>query len=438
MRIRKRHILNRTALLICMIGLFITAMPAFAANEFKLKPGATGKVCLKCHEAFKQELNKPFLHPLLKKRDCSGCHDPHTCSNEGLLILDPKRLCRSCHEDLIPLNARSAHPIVVEGKCVMCHDPHGATKKYNLKKAASELCIDCHDDIGERAQEVRFSHKPLKTGKGCLNCHEPHGAGKSRFLLKKNLPRLCKSCHKTDNPSFARRHNNFPVADSNCISCHDAHGSNKKGLLFDGAHAPFAEKKCEECHPGPSAKTAGLTKLKGNELCRRCHSEMIDEVLDKNRVHWPLVDRIGCLHCHTPHATKQSHLLKAPVLHLCGSCHADTVELQRLSISNPKSKNFCEPVKKGNCTRCHSPHASDGLLLIVQENISIDLCGACHDWQNHSSHPMGEKTFDNRNKNLTVECLSCHKGCGTSNNPTMMHFETTYDLCIQCHIDRKR
>jgi len=208
--------------------------------------------------------------------------------------------------------------------------------------------------------------------------------------------------------------------------------------LYDDVHEPVAEKKCSQCHLGPSASTPPKTKQTGTRLCRQCHKTMIEQTFNKKRVHWPLTDNVGCMNCHNPHGSRTKKLLKNTQFKVCGQCHEDTVKLQEWSIQNPKNKTLCEPVKTGDCAVCHSPHAADNVLLISQENISRDLCGKCHEWQSHSTHPIGEKAIDKRNKNLTVECLSCHLGCGTGNKPWMMPYETTYDLCIQCHIERRR
>jgi predicted CXXCH cytochrome family protein len=112
--------------------------------------------------------------------------------------------------------------------------------------------------------------------------------------------------------------------------------------------------------------------------------------------------------------------------------------LQKWSINNPKNKNLCEPVKQGNCVACHAPHAANDVLLFTQSSIDVDLCGECHEWQTHSTHPIGDKVIDPRDKNLTVGCLSCHRACGTGNNPSMLPYNTTYELCIQCHVERRR
>jgi predicted CXXCH cytochrome family protein len=88
------------------------------------------------------------------------------------------------------------------------------------------------------------------------------------------------------------------------------------------------------------------------------------------------------------------------------------------------------------CSACHSPHASDNVFLMTQKS-TIELCGSCHDWQKHATHPIGEKIVDKRNKNLTVQCLSCHRAHGTEYKQ-MIPFSTITELCTQCHVEYKR
>ncbi len=422
----------------CLISFVAIALPALSAVNFRLKPGAQGKICLTCHETFNKTLESRAVHSPLKTGKCSDCHDPHTSSHKKLLSSDITQLCNSCHKEVLPDKARSMHKIVAEGDCMKCHDSHASENKYILKKSADEICFECHQDVGSQTKEMRFKHDPLVKGKRCLSCHNPHASVKAGYLLLKEVPALCIDCHKTNQPAFKRKHLNYPVAKTNCDTCHSAHGSNTSGLLYDTVHAPVAENKCTDCHLQPTSSNVIKTKKQGTELCIQCHQDMIRETFNKNRVHVALVGKTGCLNCHNPHGSKQIKLLEDTQFKTCGKCHTDTVELQEWSINNPKNKGLCKPVKTGNCISCHAPHSADNVLLIAQENISIGLCGKCHEWQTHSTHPIGEKVVDPRDKNLTVECLSCHKACGTGNKPAMMPFETTYDLCIQCHPDRKR
>jgi predicted CXXCH cytochrome family protein len=89
------------------------------------------------------------------------------------------------------------------------------------------------------------------------------------------------------------------------------------------------------------------------------------------------------------------------------------------------------PVESGMCVACHSPHGSSGTHLVDQPSI-VALCTSCHDYEKHSAHPIGENAVDPRNKNLRVDCLSCHKGHGTEFK-WMLLAATNLELCTQCH-----
>jgi predicted CXXCH cytochrome family protein len=131
------------------------------------------------------------------------------------------------------------------------------------------------------------------------------------------------------------------------------------------------------------------------------------------------------VNCHNPHASKEPKLLKAETAPLCGRCHADT--MQRIAAVPVKHA----PVQSGTCVACHSPHGSDGAHLVDQPSI-INACTTCHDYAKHSSHPIGDKAVDPRNKNLRVDCLSCHKGHGTEHK-WMLLAATNLELCTRCH-----
>jgi DmsE family decaheme c-type cytochrome len=409
----------------------------YAAEVFKLKTGAKKEACLECHPQLKETLKQPYVHPLLKTGECIGCHTPHTSSMKNLLTAETTQLCIECHAEVLPQQAHSVHGVVVAGECRKCHDAHGSSNAAILLKPGNELCFDCHQDIGGGSTGVRFRHPPVYRDNGCLNCHNSHASEQLPKLLKKEAPALCAQCHKTTSSAFAAQHLNYDVSDADCTSCHNPHGSDKQGLFYDVAHRPLEEKNCAACHPNPARSGSIAVESRGVALCLQCHEDMINASLEKDRVHWPMLDRDGCLNCHSPHATKHKKLVKGPTLDVCGACHADTVKLQALSKKNPKNDKLCEPVRQGECVVCHLPHAGDGVLMFKAKT-SMEWCGECHAWQAHSSHPIGEKVIDPRNKNLTLDCLSCHRGCGTANNPMMLEFATTYDLCVSCHVERRR
>lgn len=418
----------RTALLLLAIVSMVAISSSHAQDKFRLKPGGKGKVCLECHDAFKEKMKLPFVHTPVKAGDCSDCHNPHTSSHGKLLAEDANRICFSCHDGIVPAKARSAHKVAVEGSCTKCHDPHAAKTRKNLLKEGNDLCFGCHQRIAKEIAGNKFKHSPVE--KGCLNCHSPHASANTPSLLKTGVPAICLACHKSNTPSFAKAHNGYPVAKSDCSSCHDPHGSSSRGILWGKPHQPVANKMCSQCHLDPSSPNALKTKRVGVDLCRGCHNAKMNEIMGKKRVHWPVVDRMSCQNCHTPHASRESDLLKTSQLDLCGGCHGDTIE--RLERAKVKHK----PAVEGTCTKCHLPHSSNNVSLLDNTNL-INLCGTCHDWQKHSSHPIGDKSIDQRNRNLTMDCMSCHAPHG-SDNKRFTWYDTKRDLCVQCHEQFKR
>jgi DmsE family decaheme c-type cytochrome len=406
------------------------AKPSMESMEqkFHLKPGAAEKVCLTCHTQFEDILKRKFIHTPLKTEGCIACHNPHTSNFPKQLSAEVSKLCVTCHAGIMPTNARSTHKVALEGKCVQCHDPHASDNKNNLLKAGNELCYDCHKDKIDDIKKAKFQHAPVE--QACTNCHNPHASSQAAFLLANEAPTLCKGCHDTTKPVFVKQHSNYPVANSKCTMCHNVHGSNKAGIIYDVAHKPFANKQCNQCHESTTSPNPLALKKRGFELCRGCHNDMVNDMFSKNRLHWPVIGKDGCLNCHNPHASTQQKLLKAPPIQLCGTCHADTIQRQEKSVTKH------QPIKDGMCMTCHQPHASDNVLLLANASI-VDLCGSCHDYMKHSTHPIGEKIIDKRNKNLIVTCLSCHRAHGTEFKK-MIPFGTIPELCTQCHVEYQR
>ena len=409
-----------------VLGMLCAGRPAPAQEKFKLKPGAKGKACLTCHVTFQEKLKSPFVHTPVKGGECSGCHNPHASSHGKLLEAEPARICSRCHT-VVPKKAASVHSIVRDGNCTACHDPHASAAKNVLVRSGNALCFGCHGDMEKALGEAKFKHVPA--AQGCVNCHTPHASEKVPSLLREAVPALCVRCHKTNAPVFARQHMGYPVAASSCTGCHNPHGSAKKGILYDNVHKPVASKMCNQCHEEAGSSKPFALKKEGSDLCKTCHSNLVNETFLRSRVHWPVVAKNGCLTCHNPHASSQTGLRRGSMKELCGSCHADTIE----RMGQLKSKHA--PVRDENCMVCHQPHAADRTFLLSQP--IIELCGTCHDWQKHVSHPMGEKVTDRRNKNLTIQCLSCHNAHGTDFK-NMILKATVSEMCTQCHVEYRR
>jgi predicted CXXCH cytochrome family protein len=390
-----------------------------------LLPGADGKLCLDCHAPMRPKLSKPFVHTPLKGGTCTGCHDPHASQHGAMLSAEPSKVCATCHTGVVPLWAKSVHAPAADGRCTACHDPHASDDRFELTKPGIEGCATCHAKITDGWKRARHKHLASGGATSCTTCHDPHAGKNTEHLLKGADPAMCLSCHKPDK-AFVSRHSGIPVQTARCAGCHDPHGSDQPGMIYDNVHKPMAVQKCADCHlPGSVA-----TKAAGTALCTTCHAQQVSRMLDAPRVHEPLAEPSGCLDCHSPHASRQRGLVKGGMKQVCGSCHADTLARQERSVTKHP------PVEGGECTACHSPHSSDNALLLKRADV-VQLCGTCHDWQKHSTHPIGAKLVDPRNKNLSLDCLSCHRAHGTENKH-MNPFPTTTELCTQCHQQFKR
>lgn len=393
-----------------------------------LNPGARGKLCFECHSNLEGMLKKASVHTPLAKGDCTGCHNPHTANYPGLFDRNKETICNKCHTDIIPKEAKSTHKVVEEGKCILCHDPHSSDNKNNLIKAGKNLCFDCHKELGEKIQANKFKHSPVQND--CLSCHDPHASAENDKLLKTGVPALCLRCHNAEKPAFKKQHLDYPVGKANCVSCHNPHGSSKAAIMWDNVHPPVSNKMCDQCHEKPGGASPFALKKRGYEVCQGCHYDLINKTFLKDRVHWPLLDEAGCVHCHSPHAAPEPGLLKESMLKVCGSCHADTVARQA------KTPTKHVPVAEGECTDCHEPHGGNAVFLLNDPAV-VNVCGTCHDWQTHSTHPIGDKIIDPRNPNLTLDCLSCHRAHGTEYEH-MLYSQTTSEQCVRCHAQFKR
>jgi len=432
---REKSLMNQRCNIVAMIIVvlpflfLVTGNKAFASKEkdFKLKPGAEGKLCFKCHSDFSKQLEKRYVHSPVKNGECTGCHNPHASDHGKMLAESRDKVCASCHGTMISKNAQSSHKIVREGKCTLCHDPHASNNRNNLIKSGNELCFTCHKDVAAYLKDLSVPHEPLSD---CLACHNPHSSDDGDHLLTANPPQLCLDCHDISSKLLAVAHKGYPVQNASCIACHNPHGSNQKNILYDQVHPPVAKGMCNQCHEDPNSANPLATKRKGYKLCRGCHNDEVNDIMGANRLHWAVVGKNGCISCHNPHASQNDALLKGSMLNVCGSCHNDTIQRMKKSVTKHK------PIAEGDCTACHSPHSSDNVLLFNKPKI-LDVCGSCHEWMTHSTHPIGDKYTDPRNENLKLSCLSCHRAHGTEYEHLIPFPEQT-NLCVDCHENLRR
>jgi predicted CXXCH cytochrome family protein len=305
------------------------------------------------------------------------------------------------------------------------------------RKLAAKACTDCHQPVLQELSK-KVVHAPFRNTAGCDTCHKRHGIV-GTLVLQKEEPALCYGCHQKQQDAFKAAHVHVPVAQGKCTRCHNPHSSDSRALLRSegnllcftchdrkkftqaSVHKPAGESclTCHDAHAGANERR--LTKPVA-ELCVSCHKTTSHNgfKVDKN-----------CTNCHTPHSSAEKGLLRAvahPPISDCTTCHTGQPIKQPdlcLTCHDIKpEKTVHEPFKSGDCTTCHSPHASDdkGLLNEPQKT----LCLTCHDLGGQITHKPA----------ADGKCTSCHSPHTTA-TPKLLKAEGQA-LCDQCHADKTK
>jgi predicted CXXCH cytochrome family protein len=202
--------------------------------------------------------------------------------------------------------------------------------------------------------------------------------------------------------------NSAAAAGEGCVAaqCHPA-------MLKSKVIHPAVE-TCGDCHqaaetphPQKGKRTFKLAE-EGAALCKMCHSGVGAGKI----VHDP-VKKGECTSCHDPHASNEAKLLVKPKESLCSECHSDKTNL----------KYMHGPAAVGDCAVCHAPHASDNKALLVKKG--ADLCFVCHG------------TIQDELKRKVVHA-ALEEGCTSCHNPHGSPFKKLLSdegekLCYQCH-----
>ncbi|MBM4144830.1 MAG: hypothetical protein FJ240_00930 [Nitrospira sp.] len=409
------------AICFVLLALTSTLFAVFAYAQGDLKEKAPD-LCYRCHIKLKDSLTRNSVHFPFKDGKCNSCHNSHAGSVKGLLKEDINSLCLSCHEGINKaLKKNFVHNAVRRGTCTDCHHAHGSDNKKLLVKAQKDLCWGCHGHLKDELKKS-FLHNPFKEGQ-CSSCHDPH-ASSSEDLILGTPNALCRKCHfagcKVAGVSITAA-----IDKSDCTSCHSGHSSNTRGRLGPYGHKAFLEMKCEECHHPIESGKKVTTKLSGKALCLNCHKKDTF-VIKENDVH--IDNKKGeCTMCHSHHASKRKNLTGKETL-LCYSCH-ETTEKRTLFMEKALKSIRCVPVKDRKCFDCHAPPHSRNVLYFRADD--IHTCAKCHTQQHKITHPLGENVKDPRNgKGIT--CITCHS-MHSAKADFMLYFDRKRQLCIQCH-----
>lgn len=311
-----------------------------------------------CHQSI---IKHTVLHNAAAA-DCSACHlqtgDPKAHKFSYPVAKD--ELCLKCHQ--LPTE-KHLHKPMVEGKCTECHDPHGSEHKAQLKGDPNrDLCVRCHN---AEFMKKPFVHGPVAVG-ACATCHKPHSSNLPH-LLSADANSLCKTCHADTGKEEAGVHVHKAL-DQGCVSCHDPHASTHKFQLIETAP----------------------------KLCLSCHQDKFNQITaGATVVHGAVTDEGGCSSCHEPHASKLAGLQRTTQPQTCLKCHDKPLKttegksLTNMSLLLANNPDKHGPIRDGQCTACHDPHAGKLHNLLSEDYpstfyspFSMDmykLCFKCHE-----------------------------------------------------------
>lgn len=351
--------------------LVLLASAAAVAAEHPRLVSLEATTCSQCHAELTE--GKTTLHAPAED-DCTTCHEMAIGEGKTTVTLierDPA-LCLICHDELTKAaegELETPHFPVTDG-CLTCHDPHGSDQPRLLRDAIPALCTDCHTP-----EELQPSHGgQLTASTACQRCHLPHGGERPAMLRGKTLhppfaDASCSSCHQ---PPFAGRIRLARRGDALCTACHgdvDKRPS-PEGSVHPALAAVRGRAGCLSCHDPHLAEQPRLLVARGNELCRRCHGDVV-AAAEADTGHFPAAD--DCLTCHLPHTASAPHLLNAPASSLCTDCHDP-------GDSELVAAHLGADLSALSCTGCHTPHGDGNakLLARVVHPPIEDGCDTCH------------------------------------------------------------
>ncbi len=364
--------------------------------------------------AYPDDFTPYYLHSESNlTRDCALCH-PAKNNIYSYKKVTQQITCitNECHPGFD--EGKFLHGPFQAGLCVECHNPHGSEQKNFLKHFGATLCFSCHTEAEEMTKEKAVVHFPVLKGE-CTSCHDPHKSNLEYHLKRETIAGLCAGCHGEVFTSHKVLHE--PVESGDCTVCHVPHISENKWLLSDSGndlcfnchsvrkdefqndhvHEPVA-KDCKICHDPHGSETINHLRSEKDEngsyvpvekpikeLCLECHRKLDPEVvywIEEGTVQHDPVLKGDCTVCHTPHSTNNKKQLKAPLSDICYTCHQKMKEL----ITGSMYKHG--PIRTDDCAQCHLPHGSDNHDLLRAKfskkyanefNIeNFSLCFSCH------------------------------------------------------------
>ena len=354
---------RRRALAVCCFLLFMGLSRAGAAvHPVPLDPKTDSAKCLECHE---DKTKGKSVHSAMAT-GCTSCHEIRVnkdVTRVKLITATPVALCITCHADKEAADIKgTVHPPAVRD-CLSCHDPHSSDNKNQLLKPTSggekdNLCLSCHK-TGMNAPEKGSRHAALDMG--CDTCHLTHKTGadpteENRFHLTKSAPALCLDCHDAKDAGLQKAHQNQPFGSANCLQCHDPHQSAQPKLMRQvPASRPLRQRAARRATRRPRTARSSSPSLTPNPSASPATTTRARQI-ESSKVPHP--GAMGdCTDCHSPHASQPARPAQVRLRR----------HLPRLPHRNrgPGQEGLSSSagVRQG-CATCHTPHGGDNDHLL--------------------------------------------------------------------------
>jgi DmsE family decaheme c-type cytochrome len=252
--------------------------------------------------------------------------------------------CKTCHEEIYNAWEKTPHWKTTLNKeggpskqgCEGCHGPgadHVAgggdkTKIFVFESAPTKeintRCLTCHAGGTQHMNAVNSVHS--QNNVSCTSCHSPHHAQTKEFLLVKQQPQLCYSCHLQQKSQFQMPfHHRVNEGLVQCSDCHNVHGT-----------------------VGPKQVRTSSTQ---DAICYTCHTDKQGPFVFE---HEP-VKVEGCSSCHVPHGGANPHMLRVSNVNLlCLQCHTNSAPNGKTGGAGGTPSFHSQQTFFKSCTLCHS------------------------------------------------------------------------------------
>ena len=219
--------------------------------------------------------------------------------------------------------------------------------------------------------------------------------------------RSASSCHDVETPVLAKKHMGYPVKQARCTTCHDPHGSSSAGLavrqrppagregdVLDVPRAGDLEDAAQDAAAGRRA-LPDVPRAADGEDAREQPRAPAGAGGRVPRLPRPARGRSSAGSSRRTWSSRAAPATRTP------------------SGARSSRRRSTSPSRTASAPSCHDPHGWSAPLLFVNPDADRALRQVprlaealdAPDWHRRGRIP--------RNRNLTLECASCHRAHGT-------------------------